>query len=197
MKTIIKTGYEKILQIFYENKKAEFHLRAIARKTKLNENSTTRFLRQLEKQSILKSKKDGNLKKYFIEKNSHTYLIFALFDVKRYNKLPILRKNALRWFFAELKEKPVIAVVFGSVAKENFTKESDLDLLLISNKKIKTDEAENNAESQTAVRINCIQIIYKNFLEEIRTKNDSVIQSAINTGYPITNHILYYEEILK
>ena len=42
------SGHSKILQLFYDNKKAGIHLRDIARKTKLNENSATRFLKQLE-----------------------------------------------------------------------------------------------------------------------------------------------------
>jgi len=49
METILKDGYNKILSLFYNNKFAEIHLREIARKTKLNENSTSRFLNLLEK----------------------------------------------------------------------------------------------------------------------------------------------------
>ena len=31
------------------------------------------------------------------------------------------------------------------------------------------------------------------FLDELKLKNDRVVQSALNTGYPLTNHIMYYE----
>ena len=48
MKTILKEGYEKILRLFYSQKDARIHLREIARRTKLNENSVFRFLKQLE-----------------------------------------------------------------------------------------------------------------------------------------------------
>jgi predicted nucleotidyltransferase len=197
MNTILKSGFEKIISIFYKNKSAILHLRKIGRQTKLNENSVTRFLKQLEEQQILISKKEGNLKKYSIQKNKRTFLIFSLFDIKKFDKLPNIRKNAINYFFQKLKEKPIIIVLFGSTAKEDFTKNSDIDLLLIVNKKIKIEQAEDYVESQTGININCIQINYDDFIREIKIKEDKVIQSAINSGYPLTNHITYYEAILQ
>ena len=76
MSTILKTGQSKILNLFYEDKKVSFHLRDIARKTKLYPNSVTRFLNQLEKEGILTSQKDGNLKKYKIKKSERLNNIF-------------------------------------------------------------------------------------------------------------------------
>ena len=45
-------------------------MRDIARKTELNENSATRFLKQLEEEGALVSKREGNLKKYYLN-SSH------------------------------------------------------------------------------------------------------------------------------
>ena len=64
MITILKTGYSKILELFYKDKTAKLHLREIARRAKLHGPSVTRFLNALEKEHVLKSEKDGNLKKY-------------------------------------------------------------------------------------------------------------------------------------
>src|SRR3989344_388520 len=104
MQNILKEGYWKILELFYKGKDKKIHLRDIARQTKMNENSASRFLSSLEKQSILKSEKDGNLKKYFTRKNNIVYSVFALFDIEKFNKLPLLRRNAEEYFFKELKE---------------------------------------------------------------------------------------------
>lgn len=196
METIIKKGYEKILELFYNEKSAKIHLRDISRKTKQNENSSYRFLNQLENLNVLKSEKDGNLKKYFINNNLIIFTIFTLFDNNKYNELPSGRKRAIRYFLEKLERQPIIVVLFGSTAKGNFTKKSDIDILIIGNNKIKTKNAEDYAESQTGIRINCFQIIYNDFLKELKLKEDNVIQSAINAGYPITNHIKYYLEVL-
>jgi predicted nucleotidyltransferase/predicted transcriptional regulator len=197
METILKKGSEKIINLFYKDKYLNIHLRDIARKTNLNENSASRFLKQLEEQQILTSKKQGNLKNYSIEKNKNVFVLFSFFDIKKYNKLPSIRKNAVNYFFENLKEKPILVVLFGSTAKENFTKNSDLDLLLVVNKKIKTNDAENYVESQTGININCFQVSFNDFIKEIKIKQDKVIQSAVKSGYPLINHIYYYEVVLK
>ena len=157
METIFKAGCWKIIELFYHNKLAKIHLREIARRTKLNENSATRFLKLLEKIGLLKSELDGNLKKYSIVSSKRLFAIFALFDVEKFNRLPSLRKDAVVFFLKAMPEKPIIAVLFGSTAKENYTKESDIDILLVVNKKINTEKAEDYADSQTGIKISCFQ----------------------------------------
>ena len=197
METILKSGYEKILNLFYLDKRAKIHLRDIARKTRLNENSATRFLKKLEKENILISEKDGNLKKYRIQKNTSLYLIFTLFDSMHYNLLPNKRKSAISYFFKELKDKPLIMVLFGSTAKGTFAQNSDIDILLIVNNKIHAGGAENYTESQTGIKINCLQVNIFDFINELKIKSDKVIQSALNSGYPIFNHLYFYEVFLN
>ena len=197
METVLKEGYEKILKLFYLNKNKEIHLRDIARKTKLNENSVSRFLKRLEEEKLLISKKDGNLKKYKLLKNKKAFLVLSLFDIERLEKLPKLRKDAIDYFLNNLKDKPLIALLFGSTAKRTFNDKSDLDVLLIVNKKIKTETSENYTEAQTNIKVNIIQINLLDFVKELKMKQDLVIQSALNSGYPLTNHIYFYEVVMN
>ena len=192
METIIKSGFEKIMKLFYLDKEAKLHLREIARRTKLNINSATRFLNKLEKMEIVKAKREGNLKKFSALKNDKTYWIFSLFDLERFNGLPEIRKRAIYLFSRKLETQPIISVLFGSTAKGTFNKQSDIDLLLIVNKKINVEHSKEEVNSQTGLNINAFQIEYKEFLKEIREKKDNLIQSALTTGFPITNHDFYY-----
>ena len=82
METILKSGYYKIIKLFYEDKNKKIHLREIVRKTGLNENSVTRFLKEIEKQGILRSERDGNMKKFYLDKK-FIPIIFPLFDYKK------------------------------------------------------------------------------------------------------------------
>ncbi|MEK6864067.1 MAG: nucleotidyltransferase domain-containing protein, partial [Nanoarchaeota archaeon] len=182
METIIKSGVWKIMHLFYGTKGTRLHLRDIARKAGLNENSASRFLGQMEKSGILASEKDGNLKKYSLRKNSGAFILLAMLDLEKFNKLPSIRRNAAKYFLDALPEKQVIALLFGSTAKGIYTKDSDMDMLLIVNRRIKTEEAEKQAEAQTAVKISPVQITYSNFARELKLKEDYVIQSALNTG---------------
>ena len=193
MITILKSGYWKIMQLFYKDKTARLHLREIARQTKLHEPSVSRFLSSLEKDQILKSEKDGNLKKYSIKKGLRAYFIFEAFDLERFEKLPSIRRNAIKTYLDNLPEKPVFAVLFGSTAKGTYKEDSDIDILIITNKKISAEKAEKETDALTAMKISTFQTTYEDFLTELKMKEDKAVQSAINSGYPLINHIQYYE----
>lgn len=193
MVTLFKQGYEIILNIFYKNKFAKFHLRELARLTKFHEPSVSKFLNDLEKSNILKSERDGNLKKYSIIKNKKTYLIFQKFDIDNLENLPLLRQNAINIYLKSLEQKPIFVILFGSTSKNNFKSSSDIDLLLITNNKIKTSSAEKEVEALTGVNISSFQIEYIDFVQELKLRDDKVVQSALNSGYPIYNNIAFYE----
>lgn len=193
MITILKSGFWKIMQRFYKDKNAKLHLREIARQTKLHEPSVTRFLQSLEKEQILKSEKEGNLKRYSLKRTTRAYFVLELFDIERFEKLPAIRKNAIQTFLNKLPEKPVFAVLFGSTAKGTYKEDSDIDILLITNNQISAKEAEKEADSLTAIKISTFQIKYNDFLIELKMKEDKVVQSALQSGYPLINHIQYYE----
>ena len=197
METILKPGVEKIMKLFYENKRENFHLREIARRTNMNENNASKILYRLEKDNILVSRKDGNLKKFSINPKDRIFSIFSYFDIEKLNNFEILRKNALDYFIDKLEEKPFIALIFGYTAKGTYRKDSDIDLLLIVNTKIKTGQAEKYAEAQTGVKISVFQINYNDFKLELKTRYDKVLDSAVNTGFPILNNVQYYREVYR
>jgi len=51
------------------------------------------------------------------------------------------------------------------------------------------------ADDLTGIKISTFQIKYPEFMKELKLKEDKVLQSAINTGYPIINHLTYYEAL--
>ena len=195
MITILKPGYHKIMQLFYKDKAAKLHLREIARQAKLHGPSATKCLKELEKAGILVSEKEANLKKYSVKRNKHAYIVFGMFDVDRFEKLPKLRQSAVEHYMNGLPEKPIFAVLFGSTAKDTFDDQSDIDILLVTNRKIETGMAEKEADAQTAIIVSTFQTTYKGFNQELKLKQDKVVQSALNTGYPIINHVAYYEAL--
>lgn len=197
MITLIRKGLREIVKLFYENRYSKFHLREISRITKMNENSVFRFLKELEEIKILTSEKTGNLKRYSVLKNEKVYSLFLLMDMEKYLKIEKIRKKAIDYFAQHLKKKPEIILLFGSSAKENYTKDSDIDLILISEEDLDVSLAEEYSESQTGLKINSRQIGFENFKKEIKLKNDKTLEAAISSGYPLTGHILFYQEILK
>ena len=192
MLTLLRTGYGKIMQLFYKDRTAKLHLREIARRTGLFGPSAYRFLNNLEKDGILKSEKDGNLKKYSVRKGLRAYFLFEAFDLEKFEKLPEIRRSAIKTYLDSLPEKPVFAVLFGSTAKGTYKEDSDIDVLLVTNRRIDAKQAEKEANALTAMKVSTFQITYRKFLNELKLKEDKVVQSAVNSGYPVTGRLEYY-----
>ncbi len=193
MQTIIKPGMWKILKIFYSNKNKPVHLRQIARLSGMNESTVSLHLKNLVKDSVMKHISEGNLKKFYVSK-SHIPWVFPLFDQERLEKLPLLRKNAIKLYIKSLENTPVLLIVFGSTAKGTFKENSDLDLFEVFSIK-KYANAEKLVEAQTGVHLQAFRISEKDFLNELVTKKDKVLQSALNTGFPVFNQKYFYEVI--
>ena len=135
-KNIMSKGREKILQCFYKNRNKELYFSEILRETSLTQNTTLKHLKFLkENQIILSHKKIANTFYKLNNKNPKTFSLLSYLDNQKFNNLPSIRKRALTEFLDKIETKPIIAVVFGSTAKGTFTKESDIDLLLIFNRK--------------------------------------------------------------
>ena len=191
-RTIIRPQYWKIIKLFYDNHNAFLHLRDISRKIDIKESSTSLHLNSLESANILKSKKEANLKKYALKKHAIPQ-IFPLFDADKLESLPILRKNAIKEYIKKLSPKPLLLIVFGSTAKGTFTNKSDIDILQITNTKTKIDDAKNHAEAITGQKLQIFQMNELEFYKELKMKQDSVIQAAINTGFAVFNKEYFYE----
>jgi len=137
------------------------------------------------------------MNEYYLKSNMITSSLLSIFDSEKFEKLPKSRKNAINLFLNELDEKPIIVLLFGSTAKNNFSEKSDIDLFLVVNRKINTLKAKEYSESQTGININDFQINVKNFEDELKLKKDKMLQSAMNSGYPIQNSELFYHLVLK
>jgi predicted nucleotidyltransferase len=194
MKTLIKTTFWKILNLFYANNNLPLHLREISRRTNMNESAVSRYLNILAKENILVSEKEGNLKKFRVSKNKIPE-VFPFFDLEKFNQLPLLRKNALKFYLNKLDNKPVFIIVFGSTAKGNYRNDSDLDILEIVNSPQNTKNASKYAEHQTGIKIQNFQMNLNKFKEELKLKKDKVIQSALESGFPFFNSKYFYEVV--
>ena len=192
MRTLIKEAYWNILQEFYTNNNTPQHLREISRNIKLDQSALTRHLNNLTKDKILTYRIEGNLKKFYINKN-YVKNIFPIYDEERLEALPILRRNAIKFYIQELEEKPVFAIIFGSTAKNTYKEDSDIDIITVFNKKTDTKKAKDYAQAQTGITISEFQLTYKDFIKETKLKEDQVIQSGIESGFPIYNNKSYYE----
>ncbi len=108
------------------------HLREISRRLNLGLPAVKNQLNKLLKERLIFEKREGRNLKFFLNAKN-LFLIPYLYQIEysRLKKLPI--KNAIFDFLAILENKPVLMIVFGSYAKGNYAKRSDLDVLIVFN----------------------------------------------------------------
>lgn len=196
--SVFSKGKEKILACFYRNKSKELYFSEILRETNLTQNTTLKHLNNLAKNNLIISTKKIAHTFYKINaKNPQIYSIFSYFDYKKFNELPSSRKRAINDFLENLEIKPVITLIFGSTAKKTFTEDSDIDVLLVFNKKEEiAKKIVRDLEAITGFHIQTFVIDHDYFKEQILKEEDKVIIHAIKTGFVMTGHDHFYKEVL-
>src|SRR3989344_5949384 len=197
-KTLFGKGREKVLRCFYEARGKERYFSEILRATGLSQPAGLHQLIALDASNVIVStKKIGNTFYKINAKNPQVHAIFPYLDYQQLNELPSPRKKAIVEFLERSENKPLIAVVFGSTAKSTFTKESDIDLLLVYNTKEKADtKLQGEIEAVTGMNIQTFIIDYAYFKEQMMKQDDDVITHAIKTGFPVSGFDLFYQEVL-
>ncbi len=198
-KSLFGSGREKILECFYRNKTKEMYFSEILRETKLTQNTTLKHLKNLQENNLIKcTKKIGNTFYKSNSKNPQIYSIFSYFDFKKFNELPFERRNAINEFLNKIQIKPLIVIVFGSTAKGTFQKSSDIDMLLIYNKKESKDlKLNKDIKAITGIEIQTLIIDFEYFKEQLLKEDDKVITHAIKTGFIMLGHDRFYKEALN
>lgn len=143
------------------------HKRELSKRLKLGMPSIDYALQKLDK--LIKKRRAGNQIRYFLD-YSNEMLSPALSTVEfsRFERLPSKIKLSVMDFLKELKEKPIIAVIFGSYANGSYTKNSDIDILLVFQRVEDSKQIENIAKRigmKTNTQLNPIYLDYHSFKE--------------------------------
>ncbi|MBI5871469.1 nucleotidyltransferase domain-containing protein [archaeon] len=183
----------RIINILDKNKKG-VHIRELARLVKTSYNNAVRNMKILEQEGVIKKEKDANLIK--IELKNHPLTIAYLKQAHTENFLALPKKisNAITEFLNELKEKPLIALIFGSYARGNFTKDSDIDILLVF-QEIKQKDIENTAKRislRTNTKISPVYLNYNEFEKNLLNKEHDFSNEIRNNIIIITGIEQYY-----
>lgn len=192
-----------IISYFYRNKQG--HVRQIKKAARLSEHTLLKYLKELETKKLLYSKKQGNLKIFEMNtRSSLSGVLFSYFDILRLENLEYKRKRAIKEFLLKIKgiKLPYFILLFGSTAKENYTKTSDIDMIVVYDsydKKIKAriDGLIKDISAETGLKINFILMKLNEFTREMSNKENYALQDALETGYPVLGNTLFYEVIFR
>ncbi|HLC52884.1 MAG TPA: nucleotidyltransferase domain-containing protein [Candidatus Nanoarchaeia archaeon] len=155
----------RILEQIYLN--PGIHKRELSKQLKLGMPSIDYGLKKISK--LIKQKKSGNQINYFLDYSKEELtLLLNTVEHSRFERLPAKVRLAVNDFLKELEVKPVISVIFGSYARGEYTKSSDIDILLVFQKIEDSKKIENTAKKismKTNTQLNAVYLNYQEFKE--------------------------------
>lgn len=175
----------RILTLFTTDYHKTIHLREIARNIQTDTKAVGIHLNRLENNNILQSTTKGRNKEYHLNLNNPVtkhYLILAetLTTIIHLENNYIIKKIT-----GEISDKiDGTIILFGSYAKGEATEESDIDLLIVSEKNTDT-EAVNETGKLIGKDIN------------IKTTDNKLFQNGLKENDPLIKEIIQNHVVLK
>lgn len=123
---------DKILIFLLNNKTEEFTIRAIAQKTKIDYKTTYLVVNEFIEKELILAKKVGQTVLCKLNRKAFDEEIFKAETIRKEKLLKNKDLLGLKNYIAEIKESFFIMLVFGSWASGKNSKNSDIDLLLIT-----------------------------------------------------------------
>lgn len=175
-----------ILSLFCSNLRKRYHLREISKLSSIPLKTTSRTLEELEKEGVIKSKRDGR-HKYFELNLDNIKTKFFIQETEIYRTFIFLEKYPVfKSFLKEIKLIDCSIVVYGSFANLTASKNSDLDILVISDKKI---ELPNYI---LPYNIHKIVLSKKVFLTGLE-KEEPLLREILSNHIILYNHSLFVD----
>lgn len=167
----------KLLRLFYDYPNRNFSTKEIFVNTGVGFGYGLKCLNMLYEAGLLKIKKTGRQKRYFLNKESIFYhAIERLFQIERENfpRVSHLHRGILGEIIEKLNKETVI--VFGSVAAGTATLDSDIDLLILSERKEHVTDTLKTIEKKSKVKVQGI-VIEKEKLRELVKKKTELMKN--------------------
>ncbi|MEK6874942.1 MAG: nucleotidyltransferase domain-containing protein [Nanoarchaeota archaeon] len=183
---------EKVYKAYFDSKKSSLYFNEVKGLSKLSDSSLTNTLARLIKSNILDKEKTKSNTFYKIKDKKLLALKFSEIAMNKFSNLNVMVKTPLRNFLREIPKEIYTIVLFGSASRNEEQKESDIDILLVAEKKIGVTKNKKEAEITSKHPISIFQTSTAQFLQN----TDDLIIQARKTGFPIYKEQNFYEAIL-
>lgn len=180
---IIPEQRKKILEIFLRNPFDEIHLRKISKISKVSLNNISKTMELYVEQDLFK-RRDVSDMAFFKPniKNDTMLKLFEFLEVERKNDFYLANKKISRMLkkytnrLIQLSEREIqIIVLFGSVARGEWTKNSDVDILSVISKKnklITTVLNKAKVDVSPLLKTSPVSVTINKFKEGLKNKNE-------------------------
>lgn len=162
---------DDILELFIEDSYRKFNVREVARLVKTSPTTASKYLNKAAKGGMLKMEKSRNLVLFAANLESRKFR-----DMKIYWNVKKIRNSGLIDFIENELNYPEAIILFGSCAKGENKKDSDIDLFILSESKtpdLSSFEKKLGMKIQTFVN-------GRSGVEEMKKKNKELLNNVIN-----------------
>lgn len=156
-----------ILKLFLDNPETEFHIREIAKLLHISPTSATDYLEGFRSRSLLTRRKERNHVLYKAKTDNKLYKFKKL----SYN---LFRLAPLIEYIETELNYPDAIILFGSYARAENTKESDIDIFILTESK-----RELNLDKKTPDNIEIFRFSRARF-NELQQSNPELVNAIIN-----------------
>ncbi len=180
---LIPAGRKKILEVFLKDPFKEIHLRELSRLSKSSLANVDNSMRLFVKNDMFK-RNEMSHSTFFKPnlENDDTIKLFELLELERRKTFYAKNKNIARLIkkytdsIIELSNKRIqLVVLFGSVARSQWTKESDIDILaVVPDKESDIIDILNKAKTDVSplLEIRPISTTTKKFIDGYKAKTE-------------------------
>ena len=126
---ITKDNNLKVMSLFFKQPHASFHIRQIARLTKLSSTGVIKIVKRLKAGGLLVSKKINMIEE--VKPNFEGKFL----PLKRLYNIFSITESGLTEYLKKFYEFPSAIILFGSYSNGADAEKSDIDIAIISNKK--------------------------------------------------------------
>jgi predicted nucleotidyltransferase len=140
------------MKLFFDSPDAKFHIREIARQTKLSPPGVLKILKKLKEETLLVSQRENVVENVKASRNEKFFLL-----KKAYNSLSLFESGLINCLREEYEE-PEAIVVFGSYSRGEDNPKSDIDIAIVTKREAKLDLKDFEKQLKRKISIYEIQI---------------------------------------
>ena len=172
MKEIFKNNVYKTLELFIESPNKGFSIRGIARELNLSHVIVLRYVDELQKANLIRKKIDTLYPTFYANTESTEYKLYK----KNYIVFKLVDSGLVS--FIQKEVIPSSIVLFGSCAKADFTKNSDIDIF-VEAKNVKLDLSKYEKKLKRKVNL-LFETKINNLSKELR---NNILNGIILYGF--------------
>ena len=131
---IEKSTIESVLAAFFENPSREFHLRELSRLLKLSMPTIISATDKLAKENLITTEKGKVVTKVTANRDNIDFT-----RLKRMHNLELIYQSSIIDHISESYNNPKAIILFGSFSRGEDIEKSDIDIAIITNKRLSLD----------------------------------------------------------